>query len=366
MKKKMVRKKKNIKKKPSINSNCRLLTVNIPRNLIFNVLVFRLNFVNYTTNFKPKSLLWLTMKTKISFFKDFSRKLKAGKKQKDHVSTVTVIIFGLVPILFIIYLLLGPIIKVVQKDLNATTMYIISDNLNLRSDRSSNAYVIGNYDYGTQVKVYQTFDNKWAEVAVGRKKGYMSLEYLVSPEIFYLIDGMFGNDLAKKVINKTIYKKAIANYLLQNGYVSDVPDEIKVELYGRKGKNKPVWQIFVLPGNPRYNSYCYGDFNGDKKQDAAFIITNKKTKQNRLIILNINKVGLDYGSTLFSMDMKDNWYYIRLAPKGTKYYIGNEKKRLPIDGILIGSNRDPALHDPVRLLLYDGQHFRIYPQQVKE
>ncbi len=298
----------------------------------------------------------------MKLFKNFFNKIKIKRSKKEHVSTTTIIVFGLVPFLFIVYLLLGPVIRVVKKDLNATPMFIISDNLNLRSDRSSNAYVIGNYDYGTEVKVYNTYDNKWAEVAVGRKKGYMSLKYLVPPEIFYLIDGLFGNEQAKKAIKKTAYKKAIANYFLQNGLVSDMPDQIKIQLYGRKSRNKPVWQLFVLSGNPKFNSYCYGDFNGDKKPDAAFVITNKKTMQNRLIILSINNVGQDYGTTLFSMDFKDNWYYIRLAPKGSEYYVNGEKIKIPIDGILIGSNRDPALHDPLRLLLYDGKKFRIYNQ----
>ncbi len=286
-----------------------------------------------------------------------------GEGETEHVTTSTVVIFGIVPLLFIIYLLMAPVARIVKKDLNSEPMYIISDNLNLRSDKSKNAYVIGNYDYGTEVKVYNTYDDQWAEVSVGRKKGYMSLEYLVPPEIFYLIDGMFGNDLAKKVINKTAYKKAIANYFMNHGYVSDMPDQVKKELYGSQWKNKPVWQLFVLPGNPRYNTYAYGDFNGDKKQDAAFVITNIQTKQNKLIILEVNPtVGNDYGTELFSMDMPENWYYIRRAPRGWKYYVDSVKTRIPLDGILIGSNRDPALNDPTWLLLYDGKQFRLHPQ----
>ncbi len=300
------------------------------------------------------------MNLKFDFFKGKSERTH----EREHVSSGEVIIFGIIPLLFIMYLLLAPVYKIVNKNLKAKPMFIISDNLNLRSDKKPNAYVIGNYDYGTEVKVYNTFDNQWAEVSVGKKKGYMSLEYLVNPEIFYLIDGMFGNSLAQKVVNKTSYKKAIANYFLQHGIVSNMPDQIKVQLYGHKGKDKPVWQLFVLPGRPKFNSYCYGDFNGDKKQDAAFVITNKETKQNRLIILSVNNINGQYGSTLFSMDFPDNWYYIRLAPRGYRFIIDSVKTRIPIDGILIGSNRDPALHDPLRLLLYDGQQFRIYDQSV--
>ncbi len=298
----------------------------------------------------------------MSLTKDFLKNIFSPKREKNHASTATVVIFGIVPILFIIYLLLAPVVRIVQKDFKAKTMYIISDNLNLRSDRSPNAYVIGNYDYGTPVKVYNIYDNKWAEVAVGRKKGYMSLEYLVPPKIFYLIDGLFGNELAKKVIRKTAYKKAIANYFLTNGLVTKMPDDVKKQLYGRKAKNKPTWQLFVLPGKPKFNSYAYGDFNGDNKTDAAFVITNLKNKQNRLIILSINNVGQNYGQTLYSKDLSHNWYYIRLAHKGWKYYINGQKTRIPLDGLLIGSNRDTALHDTTKLLLYDGQEFKLYPQ----
>ncbi len=307
------------------------------------------------------------MSSNINFFKDLLKKLSSGRKKRENVSTASVVFFGIVPFLFIVYLLLGPVIRVIKRDLNAKPMYIISDNLNLRSDKSKNAYVIGNYDYGTEVKVYETYDNQWAEVAVGRKKGYMSLEYLVPPEIFYLIDGMFGNELAKKTISKTIYKKAIANYFLQQGYVSDMPDEIKRELYGAKGKNKPVWQIYVLPGHPKFNSYAFGDFNGDKKLDAAFVITNKQAGKNKLIVFDFSSIGeQQYGKLIFSMDLDAPWFYIRTARKGSQYYIDGEKKRLPIDGILIGTNRDPALKDPVTLVLFDGRRFRLYRQPSRE
>ena len=298
--------------------------------------------------------------------KNFKKILtKIGLFKDNHVTNGTIIIFGLAPFLFIVYLLLGPVIRVIKKDIKSEPMYIISDNLNLRSETSPNAYIIGNFNYGTEVKVYNTYDNLWAEVTIGKKKGYMSLEYLVPQKIFYLIDGMFGNELAKKALKKTAYKKALANYFLNNQLVSDIPEDIKVDLYGKKAKNKTPWQFFVLPGKKQFNSYCYGDFNGDKKRDVAFIITNLKTKQNRLIVLSINEFSQDYGTTLFSMDLKDNWYYIRLAPKNYKFYIDGELKPLPIDGILIGSNRDPQLQDPVQLLLYDGEKFKLHKQPKK-
>ncbi len=150
---------------------------------------------------------------------------------------------------------------------------------------------------------------------------------------------------------------------MNHGYVGEMPNQVKKELYGSQWKNKPVWHLFVLSGNQRFNTYAYGDFNGDKKQDAAFVITNAQTKQNKLIVLEVNpSVGNDYGTELFSMDMPEGWYYIRSAHKGWKYYVDSVKMRIPLDGILIGSNRDQALNDPVWLLLFDGKQFRLHAQ----
>jgi uncharacterized protein YgiM (DUF1202 family) len=273
------------------------------------------------------------------------------------------VFWGVVPFLFVLFLFLGPVVKIIHKDLNSTQMYIISESLNIRSDKSKDAYVIGTYKYGTQVNVYSIYQNKWAEVSIGKKKGYMSVEYLVSPETFYLIDGMFGNKIAKENITQTAYKKAIATYLSENGYISDMPDDIKRQLYGRKAKHMQVWQIFGLPSSSLYNSFAYGDFNGDRKTDAAFVIRNKDTEKTKLIILNINTLSTHkFGNLLYSMDLPENWYYIKLAPRGTKYKIGGKNQVLPIDGLLIGSNRAPGLKDPVNLLLFDGEKFQLYLQ----
>jgi len=197
------------------------------------------------------------------------------------------LLFGIIPFLFIVYLLLGPLVRVIQKDFKAEKMYIISETLKIRSDKEKNSYTIGKYEYGTEVKVYQIFDNGWAEVSVGDKKGFMSTEYLVSRENFYLIDGMFGNELAQKNISQTIFKKAISTYLSENNYISNIPADIKEELYG-KNIEKEAWQIFAEEGYPKYNSFCYGDFNGNKKPDVAFIIKNLKTEKTKLIVLEAN------------------------------------------------------------------------------
>ncbi len=291
-----------------------------------------------------------------------SKKIFKNKAVRNKIYFTSGLFFGIIPFLYIVYLLLGPVVKVIQKDFGSKDMYIISETLNIRSDKSNNSYVIGSYKYGTKVKVYDTFDNQWAEVSVGKKKGFMSLEYLVSPETFYLIDGMFGNDLAQKNISKTAYKKAIATYLRDNNYISNIPPDIRKELYGNK-ENKEVWQIFAEEGHPKFNSFCYGNFNGNKAPDAAFVIKNINTGKTKLIVLEINtETPGRYCNLLYTKDLKENWFFIKTAYKGQKFMIDTTKKRIILDGILIGTNRNSDLNDKERLLIYDGHEFNIYPQ----
>lgn len=285
-----------------------------------------------------------------------------AKSKKNKIIFTGGLFFGIIPFLFIVYLLLGPVIKVIQKDYKSHKMFIISETLNIRSDKENNSYVIGSYKYGTEVNVYQTFDNKWAEVSVGKKKGFMSLEFLVDPETFYLIDGMFGNDLAQKNISKTIFKKAISTYLAENNYISNIPEDKREELYGRNNK-KEVWQIFAVEGYPKYNAFCYGNFNGNKSPDAAFIIKNINTGQTKLIVLEVNTTSPDkYCNTLYSKDLDEDWFFVKTANKGSKLTVNNSTQKIVLDGILIGTNRNIDLKDGERLLLYDGKKFNLYKQ----
>jgi len=163
------------------------------------------------------------------------------------------VFIGILPFIFVVYLLLTPIIQVVKKDYSSKKMRIISETLKIRSEKESKSYIIGVYDYGTEVTVHEIFKNSWAEVSVGDVKGYMSLEFLVSPEQFYLIDGMYGNDNAKKYIKKTKYRKAIASYLQKAGYITNISKKTQEKLYNND-KKREVWQLFAENNNLKYKN----------------------------------------------------------------------------------------------------------------
>lgn len=302
--------------------------------------------------------------------KVFKKKSDKNKEQLKSLKSKAIFIggllFGIIPFMFIVYLLLGPIIKVIQKDLSSQKMMVISEELNIRSDKKKNSYVIGSYPYGTEVDVYEVFDNDWAEVSIGEKKGYMSFEYLVLPETFYIIDGMYGNENAKEMISSTKYRIAISTYLTDNNFTSKIPNSEREKLYG-KDDHKEVWQIFAENWKTYYNTFCYGDYNGDKKNDAAFIITNVETGSRKLIVLNIEtEIKEKYGDLITFKDLKEDYMFIRHIPERSRMIINDSLQRTGVDAILLGTNRDKSLNDIPELMIYNGKNFDYHSQEKKE
>ncbi|MCD4794603.1 MAG: hypothetical protein K8R54_15315 [Bacteroidales bacterium] len=304
----------------------------------------------------------------MSLFNKKKHSSKESKKSNIKSKAIFVggILFGIIPFMFIVYLLLGPLVEVIQKDFSSQKMMVISEELNIRSDKMKNSYVIGSYPYGTEVNVYEVFDNDWAEVSIEEKKGFMSFEYLVLPETFYIIDGMYGNENAKEMISSTKYRKAISTYLTNNNFTSKIPITEREKLYG-KDDRKEVWQIFAESRKSRFNTFCYGDYNGDKKNDAAFIITNIKTGNRKLIVLNIEtEITEKYGELITFKDLEEDYKFIKHVSDRTKMIINDSLQRTGVDAILLGTNRDKSLKDIPELIIYNGKTFDFYLQEKKE
>ncbi len=298
-------------------------------------------------------------------FSDRNFKKEGNTEERTaKVGFISGLFFGILPFFFIVYLLLGPVIKIIQKDFGSVKMMIVSENLNIRSDKEKNSYVIGSYPYGTEVTVYEVYDNHWAEVSIGDKKGYMSFEYLILPENFHIINGMFGNENAKELISGTKYRIAISNYLKKNNFTSKIAKDEREKLYG-KGDKKEVWQIFAEDPKSEFNTFCYGDYNGDKKSDAAFILTNIQTGKRKLIVLNIDtEIVGKYGELITFREIDDDYHFIKHVSKNSKVILNGEPKPAIIDCIMIGTNRDRSLNDKQELMLYNGETFEFHSQYI--
>ncbi len=127
-----------------------------------------------------------------------------------------------------------------------------------------------------------------------------------------------------------------------------------------------------------YNSVAYGDFDGDYVQDAAFVLRNPDTDNQLLVILSFDKKDpLNKSKAIYEKELGAPWLFIRKAIKGSRWYLNNKvkeaidegekpvKSRIKIDGIIISSNRNRNLHDPVILLLYNGETFETHAQDIE-
>ena len=276
------------------------------------------------------------------------------------------IFLGAVPVLFIIYLVLGPLLSVLKEDLSAEEMYVISDGVNVRAKGEKNAFKMGRIKYGTKVLVYN-INEKWAEVLIDGQKGYVWNEYIAKPRTFYLLEGLFGDKSSKIRLGKTQYRLGILRYLDEKGYITKIKDEHK-EFFEDEDLDKEVYQIFSEPGKSKYNSTTFGDFDGDYIWDAAYVLKNPQTEKKLLVILSFDKnAPLTNSKSIFEMELDEPWFYIKRAAKKGRWYLNetaDDKKRfkskIKIDGISIGTNRN--LKDPISLLLYNGSEFEIHEQ----
>ena len=282
------------------------------------------------------------------------------------------IFLGAVPILFIIYLVLGPMLSMLQKDLSAEKMYVISDGVNVRTKGEKNALKMGRIEYGTELLVYDA-EGEWAEVLIDGQKGYVWKEYIADPRTFYMLEGLFGDKRSKSRLSKTQYRLSILRYFDEKGYITKIADEHK-EFFEDEDLNKEVYQIFSEPVKSRYNSTAYGDFDGDFVWDAAYVLKSPETEKKLLIILSFDKnAPLSNSNTIFEMELEEPWIFIKRAAKKSRWFLNEtdtestakpKKLRIKIDGISMGTNRNWNLKDPVNLLLYNGEEYEIHEQDL--
>jgi len=283
------------------------------------------------------------------------------KTKKDKKKVIGGLLLGAIPLLFILYLVLGPVLHILSKDLKAKEMYVISEFVNVRATSDVNSLKMGKAVYGTKLLVYEIKD-AFAEVLIDGQKGFVSSEFIAEPPIYYAIEGLFGDDRAENLVSSTKYKLGLIRYLQSKGYISNLPEEIKIQLYGENSK-KEVYQIFSEPRGSQYNSSAIADFDGDFQSDAAFVLKNINSDKKILVILSFDKKDpLNISKVIYENEMEKPWYFIKLAKKGTKYPILNEKKKIeknkiPINGLVLGTNRSNDLNDPEYLIIYNGEKF---------
>ncbi len=272
-----------------------------------------------------------------------------------------VLILGGIPILFVLYLILGPILHILSRDISAREMFVVSEFVNVRASSDVNSLKMGKLDYGTKVLVYEIKED-WAEVLVDGKKVFISSDFIVEPAVYYAIEGIFGDEKSAKQVSGSKYKLAINRYFEEKGFASKVPEDIQ-EKYFDKAEGKEIYQILSEPKGI-FGSVAFADFDGDFNQDAAFVLKNLNSDKKLLVIFSFDKKDpLKNSKVIYEQELGQPWMFIRIAKKGSRLELNPDEKqktKIPVNGILIGSNRSKDLNDPVSLLLYNGQSFDLH------
>lgn len=280
-------------------------------------------------------------------------KKESKKKKKFPLG----LILGIIPLLFLIYLAVGPFFHTIRQDLSAKDMYVIAEWVNVRIRPDAKSLKMGKILFGTKVSCYGESDG-WSEVLVDNAKGYVSSKFIVDTKTFYYLDGLFADKKAARKITSTKYRMALVRYIIDKGYTTNISEEARQELDEDINNEDDVYQLEVQPAGSKYNTVVYSDFNGDGRKDVAFVLTNKVKDINRLVILSLDKDNpFTMSKVLYDNELEHSWQFIRLKRKGKYYSKDNKKIKLPLNGLLVGSNRNKSFNDKSYLLLYDGTSF---------
>jgi hypothetical protein len=292
-----------------------------------------------------------------------NEQFRPAKKNKKKIISGLLILGG-IPLLFVLYLVIGPILDILSKDISAKEMYVVSEFVNVRATSDINSLKMGSLDYGTKVLVYEIKDD-WAEVLVDGQKVFISSKFVVDPSVYYTIEGIFGDEKVSDIVKNSKYRLALYRYYESKGFTSEIPEEIKKK-YLKGSDEKEVYQIFSEPKGSSYTSVVFADFDGDLTQDAAFVLKHKNADEKILVIISFDKKDpLNISKVIYEDELDEIWMSIKIAKKGTSYRLSaskldDEKLKIPVNGLLIGSNRSKTLADPLFLFYYNGQKFVKY------
>jgi len=291
----------------------------------------------------------------------------ASKRKIKNTVKLTI---GIVPLIFIAYLVVAPLFVIIKQDIMAKDMYVISSYVNVRATPEKNALKMGKIEFGEKLLVYE-IKNGWAEVLIKGQRGFIHEDFIGLPKVFYKIDGLFADKKSMKELPKLKYKLAVINYLDSMGYLPDIKNEYKNQ-FEEKDLKKERFQFLSVKQGSRYKSTAYSDFDGDFIWDAAVVLKNINTKANHLVILSFDKKDpQNNNKAIFSMELEENYYFIKRIKKRYKKYMYNKdgkkiKKRIPIAAIEIGTNRNKNLKDTKYLLIYNGNKFEYIDQTPPE
>lgn len=156
------------------------------------------------------------------------------------------------------------------KDRDAPRMYVVANNVFLRSTRMAGVEynILGKVPYGTEVITYNVLGD-WAEVKVNELEGVIAAPYLLNSYEFILLNDTWGDNDARDCIESSKCRLAILDYIKTN--------KIPIGPHG--------WQIFTKPLDQKPNTVFYPRIYDkySKYTDFVFLMKNNDTG-NRVLV----------------------------------------------------------------------------------
>ena len=190
-----------------------------------------------------------------------------------------------------------------KRDAEAPRYYVYSTSLKIRNNPlfDGDANIIGRVSYGTELIVYDSspgeyfrckfcpYDANGKAIKSQAIEGFVHYKYLLPKDDFYLLNSIFGNDDAKKMLSETRYKRALLEIYKRNNYIGNLTKE-DVERYG-------LSPSLLYNAEGRYQIFCRGEkstsnnvyrsrkYRKDSKYlDAAIMLDNLNDPSDRLFL----------------------------------------------------------------------------------
>lgn len=188
-----------------------------------------------------------------------------------------------------------------KRDAEAPRYYVIAPSINMRStpEFEIDNNKIGSFPYGTEFIVYDSAKTGLKPYLYGKYaprdakgkvikdkvvEGYLAYDYMATKADFFLLNSIFGNDDARKMLSESRYKKALLDYFKKNHYKGNISKDKMIE-YGIKPNATQSWQVFCRHEKATSNNvYRSRKYRKDSKYtDLAVIITNINNKERQLL-----------------------------------------------------------------------------------
>ncbi len=206
--------------------------------------------------------------------------------------------------------------------------YNYASSLRLRAtqDTIGKDNIIASLPYGTKLLMLD-YGNGWSHVKAvtddGKQEGWVSSDYILDENDFYLLDGIFGNNEAREQISQSGYRKALLKYYKRQNYRGFISDEAYKDLGIEPGSdNREMWQIFCGSKTSTSNSvyYCKEYNRYSKNKDMVVVLQNGNSNAMKLVYFYIdddNKAYVVYEETAYSSR-------IRNVSVGTSWWTGEK------------------------------------------